>query len=241
MKRIRLKCTASTNTIARELVDQGCEEPTLITAQRQESGKGQYNRSFSSPSGGLYFSLLFKPQLEARLIPMLTLATGVACAECITVRYGLQPALKWPNDIYIDDRKLGGILCESVIVPGSETWVIIGVGINVNSSVSVFPDELAGTVTTILDLTGSCSSLDQLLEEIIAAIFEKTALLGKNRTMLLDAWRRHDYLFGRIARYTDERINLTGRGCGLDQNGCYCIEDESGRRHSVLGGTLRPA
>ena len=102
----------STNRVARELALEGCTAGTVVLAGSQSSGRGQYGRLFNSPVGGLYFTLVLVPDLPLNALPLITLATGLACRETIQAVTGLEPLIKWPNDLYLDHRKVAGILCE---------------------------------------------------------------------------------------------------------------------------------
>jgi len=141
----------STNTALKELAAQGAPSGTVFIADRQTGGRGRLGRSFASPAGlGLYFSLLLRPQIDPSLIPHATLRAGLAAAEAIEVLTGLQPGIKWPNDLVIDTRKLCGILAEAGFsASGRLDWLIIGIGINVGHAIEDFPPELQDMATSL--------------------------------------------------------------------------------------------
>lgn len=234
----------STNRVAKELALQGAAAGTVIQARQQDAGRGQHGRSFASPPGGLYFTLLLEPDLQTEQLSLVTLATGLACLEVIAASFALSLRIKWPNDLYLDGKKLAGILCENLFITEkgkSQAKVLVGIGINVNSTAQDFPPELRGMVTSIYEHRQQQTDLQALLARLIAAIRDKVMLLRHNQTMVLEQWQDHDYLQGRPLIYNSPTLNLHGTGVGLDMAGRYCFIDEQGRQHAVIGGQLRPA
>ncbi len=240
MKIIRFENTSSTNTLARELIDRGVCESTLLVAKSQEGGKGQLGRVFSSPEGGLYFSLLLSPKLKPALLPLVTLVTGVACVQQLESILDKPAFLKWPNDVYVQGKKISGILCESVIRGNAEnTYIIIGVGMNINNVVTDFPSELHPIVTTVKEVTNQEIELDAFLEELVTRIIANVRELHINPDVLLDQWQNHDYLFRKEVVYTATNLTIRGVGQGISSDGSYQIVDLEGKQHSIVGGQLR--
>lgn len=241
MKILQIKDIESTNSYAKQLIGPALEEPLLIVTERQFGGKGQYGRVFSSPKGGLYFSILLQPQLQVKFLPLMTLATGVACASCLVAETGLQISLKWPNDIYVAEKKLGGILCESEIVDTNHLpFVIIGVGLNINTTLKDYPPELQSIVTTVREHTQLQYTLDHLLEIVTAQIIANINELSAGPKKILDHWQRYDYLYQRPVEYVKDRKLLRGTGNGITEDGCYQVLDSLGTSHKIVGGQLRP-
>lgn len=233
----------STNRIARNLLLEGYPGGTVVQAGQQSAGRGQYERAFSSPPGGLYFSLILRPALDVQHLSLVTLATGLACCQEIEAKFGLQPRIKWPNDLYINDRKVAGILCERPLSDRSDplaSGVIIGVGLNVNSELDDFPAALRPLLTTIFTLTDKKIDLAPLLAEVLAAITVAVATLSNDPRALLRQWQRYDYLFARNIVHTAGEVVLRGVGLGVDHRGWYRLRDAQGVEHSIVGGQLRP-
>ncbi|MGI6656604.1 MAG: biotin--[acetyl-CoA-carboxylase] ligase [Desulfobulbus sp.] len=240
---ISLARTESTNQVARHMALAGKPAGTIIRAEQQSGGKGQRGRSFASPPGGLYCSLILQPDMPLDRLPTVTLAVGLACRKTLADLYALAPQIKWPNDLYLDTKKVAGILCEGLVPEqrmASGPIVIAGVGINVNSTVTDFPEEIQGLVTTLYDSLGTRCDLDVLLEELALAIDEAVALLQRAPEELLRQWQIHDYLQGKELLYTSETVVLEGIGLGVSEQGLYRIRDREGREHAVIGGRLRP-
>lgn len=166
--------TDSTNIRAKEFGNRGCVDGTLIIADTQTAGKGRMGRSFSSPPDtGIYMSLLLKPSIDVTHVSSITLLAAMAAAKALEAIDGLQPSVKWPNDIVIDGKKVVGILtemsCDAVRIPKTygladmeyasapayETnlkYVVVGIGINVNNE--FFPDEISDTATSLYQVCG---------------------------------------------------------------------------------------
>jgi BirA family biotin operon repressor/biotin-[acetyl-CoA-carboxylase] ligase len=233
----------STNHMARQKALEGAPHGLVVRAARQSAGRGQYDRSFASPSGGLYFSLLLRPDMPMAQLPLITLAVGVACREVLYERFKVEAKIKWPNDLYLGDRKAAGILCESVldaIGPYLRPAVIAGVGMNVNSTLADFPVGLQPLVTTLFEQTGQRTGLDSLLEDMVQAIEEKVLLLAKDTHLLLSQWQDYDYLLNKPLVYTAGESTVHGIGLGVSALGQYRFRDDRGKERSVVGGQLRP-
>ncbi len=140
----------STNTFALELAKNPIRQGTVILADSQTAGRGRLQRSwFSPPGANIYGSLIFSFSSQLQTIGWIPLMAGMAIAQAIEDRAEIGITLKWPNDILIDERKVGGILCESFKKSPTETCVVIGFGINVNLSESAFPNDLELTATSL--------------------------------------------------------------------------------------------
>ena len=231
----------STNAHALDLAGRGAQSETVVWAREQSAGRGQYRRRFSSPGGGLYFSLILQPDLPPERSSLVTLAAGVGCCLCLERNCGVSPLLKWPNDLYMNGRKLGGILTESLpLVKGLKPTVVIGIGLNVNSTPSDFPEELISSVTSLLECTHRTFDLRELLESVVDAILCQVRLLEENQDKLLAQWDERDYLKGQSIKWYNGRSILVGIGQGIQSDGRYSLMDASGLHHSILAGTIRP-
>ncbi len=230
----------STNRLAKELALQGRVAGTVVQAGVQSSGKGQYGRSFSSPAGGLYFSLLLRPDLPAEDLPLITLAAGLACHDALEAAFSLQSRIKWPNDLYLAGKKLAGILCENIFVDG-QALVIAGVGLNANSNIRDFPEELQPIVTTLQEHLRYSVDIETLLVLLVQTIMQYVDLLKTEKGKLLERWRSYDYLKGKKLQYTADALSFFGTGEGISPEGRYCLRDEQGNRHTIIAGQLRLA
>lgn len=235
--------TDSTNRIARELALAGRPAGTVVQAGRQSAGRGQYGRTFDSPVGGLYFSLLLHPDLPLERLSLITLAAGLSCRDVLHQCFNLDPLIKWPNDIYLGDKKIAGILCEQVPMNhlhGSLPVVVIGIGLNVNSQLVDFPVEIQPIVTTLREHLHAEVDISALLAQLVATIIKNVDLLGTDPQSMLGQWQQWDYLLSRAVVHTAGTVSRSGIGLGVTPQGQYRVLDDQGREHDIIGGQLRP-
>lgn len=147
------KRVTSTNSVLKVMAGKNAPEGTIIVAAEQVGGRGRYDRAFASPAGGVYFSILLRPDIPAENSLMITTAAAVAAAEVIEEVSGRKTSIKWVNDIFIGDKKVCGILTEASLGLGGGIldYAILGIGVNVNEPEDGFPKEIkdiAGAVIT---------------------------------------------------------------------------------------------
>ncbi len=206
--RVHHRRTDSTNERARELAAAGSPHGTVVTAGEQTAGRGRQGRTWVAPPG----SAVLMSVVLRRFDPMLPLAAAVALCEALPVPAGV----KWPNDIWIDGRKVAGILVEGRPAAG---WAVLGIGINV--SVSEFPGELRDTATS-LRLAGSSIGSEEVLDLVLAAL---DRWLERPAAEVLAAWRPRDALRGSEVRWAEG----SGRAAGIDEAGALLVDTSSGR------------
>ena len=147
--------TESTNDLVWKAVERGVPEGFVVFAERQTKGRGQYGRRWeSAPYLGLWFSVLLRPALSLAESPKLTVQLAEAVAATIADETGCAPAIKWPNDIYLAGRKVGGVLVEGRIATDGSYVAVAGIGINVNQTSDDFPDELRESAGSLAMATG---------------------------------------------------------------------------------------
>ena len=155
--------TESTNDLAWAAAERGTTEGFVVFAERQTKGRGQYGRRWeSAPYQGLWFSILLRPALSLRESPKLTLQLARDIAATIEQETGLVPSIKPPNDIYIGDRKVAGVLVEGRTTSDGRYIAVAGIGINVNQTLDDFPGELRETAGSLAMLTGKKLSRSRL-------------------------------------------------------------------------------
>lgn len=232
--------TASTNDIAKQLAQDGAPDGTAVLADQQVRGRGRQGRSFASPAGvGIYMSLLLRPQVEISNLPQLTLVAGVATAEAIAEVTSLPVELKWPNDIMIEKKKAGGILTESVIQADQSPVAIVGIGINVNTTLEQFPAELRGRVTSLALAAG----------RFVPRLPTAAAVLGHFEPLydtfqqsglapILPRWLHYGRVAGKPVRCTTERGVEEGVALGLDEDGALLVRSRENPRLRVLSGEV---
>ncbi|MCL7486760.1 MAG: biotin--[acetyl-CoA-carboxylase] ligase [Desulfobulbaceae bacterium] len=238
---IRYPLVDSTNRLALVIGSQNVAHGTVIVADRQSGGQGRNARSFSSPHGGLYLSAILRPQLPIDDLPLVTLAAGVACAEAVETFTGVRVLLKWPNDMYHQGRKVGGILTEAAPYQLSDgvPFVVVGIGLNVNTSFESFSKPLQDIATSLYCITGQQYVMDDLLISLIRRLLVEVALLCESPGKVLEHWQERDLLRGRNLCWVEhDGRRVFGVGGGLLDDGRYRLTTSDGEIYSVLAGDI---
>ncbi|NLY53807.1 MAG: biotin--[acetyl-CoA-carboxylase] ligase [Firmicutes bacterium] len=234
---------ASTNTTAKELARQGAAHGTLVVAEEQTAGRGRRGRTWISTKGsGIFASLILRPRLPARRVPMLTLAAGVALVEALHA-YGLTNAwLKWPNDVWVGNRKLAGILSELSGELDQVDFVVIGMGVNVQHT--QLPAEMAAKTTSFYQETQKTQNRAELVARILLELEQILPLLEQTDvTPLLQAWQKHDRLQGKEVNVIETTEQYSGTVLGITPTGALRIALPGGSTKEVLAGdvSIRPS
>ena len=244
----RIARTESTNSLAMELALVGAAAGTVVVAETQTRGRGRLQREWFSPPGtGLYFSEVLRPRLLVADLPKITLAAGVAVCEALEEACQISPGLKWPNDLLINGKKCGGILCETGSLSGAEDrngiFVILGVGLNVTTPAAAFPESLQSRATSLLASTGREYDKETVFAAVLSRIDATMARLEAGEmNAVLDQWRKRDVLLGKTLSWVNPAGKVvTGRAQGIDRNGHYHVRDSRGRIHQVVSGDLNLA
>ena len=234
----------STNLEARRLIlDENIHAPAVVIARQQTAGRGRLGRGFYSPRDGLYLSIVIKPDFDISRSSMVTVAAAAATSEAIDELCGCSTEIKWVNDIYLNRKKVCGILTEATtdFETGQIDSLFIGIGIN--TSEKSFPSELAGIAGSISEegLDGHEKSL------LAASITEKVLRYTKDLSGFMDSYRSRSMVIGReITVYTgtyrkDPTRELGGRAAfalEIDDAGGLVVEYEDGIRQTLTSGEV---
>lgn len=228
----------STNTEALEQARKGADEGLCIVAREQTAGRGRQGRNWvSGKDAGLYFSIVLRPRVEIRFIPLVTLMTAVAVFDVLE-ELGLAPDIKWPNDLHVDGKKICGILAEMTETPKGRA-VIVGIGINLNSS--NYPPEIADTATSIEEETGHPANLENLLSSLTRYLARYCDILynPNGPEAVREAWaKRSSYHAGKEVRVTLPDGVLIGVTRGIAEDGALMIETPGGSIETVHAGDV---
>jgi BirA family biotin operon repressor/biotin-[acetyl-CoA-carboxylase] ligase len=215
--------------LAAELAAAGCEPFTAVVADEQTAGQGRLGRSWHSEKGsGLYASIVLR---LSNTLPIVTLALGLAAREAIENTSGVAPDLRWPNDLLLGSRKVGGILAQ--VQPGA---LIAGIGINVNQS--AFPPALEPIATSLHIVTGREHDRRRLLDELISSVRYFVSLTSdtiREQFTTASTWVR-----GKRVEIEDP-IGVSGVTAGLNADGFLLVRDHTGRLHTIVAGGVRAA
>lgn len=235
-KIIILEETDSTNRVTKELAWQDEPEGTLVVANVQSAGRGRLGRSFYSPAGsGIYASLILRPNLAATQALRITSCAAVAVARAIETVTALSPQIKWVNDVYINGRKVCGILTEAAFSGQGEQMqhAILGIGVNVRKM--QFPNELSSIATSLENETKESVSRSRLLAEICNefSVFYENIEKG---TFLEESKRRSFVLGKQITVHTPDGT-YEAKAVDLNEEG-HLIVEKNGIRECLYTGEI---
>ena len=242
---LRFDSIDSTNLEAMRQAKAGAPEGLCIVAREQTRGRGRLDRSWHSPKdAGVYLSLLLRPTFEMTRWPLITLSAALAVSDALARTCDLKVDIKWPNDICVNDRKLSGILAETVETAGGPA-VIVGIGINLTSE--NFPPDLQALAISLDSVTTSAINRDLLVTEVVKALNERYALLHSDdgcEHTIREWCENSSYAYGRRVRVSLQEGAFEGTTRGLESDGALRVETSNGDIKSVRAGdvtALRPA
>jgi len=227
----------STNLEAITLGESGVEHGTVVIADRQTAGRGRLARTWFSPGGtNVYCSLVLRGSLPSNRwsewLSWLPLITALAAAEAIESVTSAPVSLKWPNDLLLSDRKVGGVLCENVQASPTGPFQIIGVGINVNMKPEDFPAELHASATSLWNQTHAVVDRNRLIAELLLELEHCIEELTEHGTQQLAlAYQRRCSTLGRkVQASLADGLELTGYAESINQDGSLLVSTLSGNR-----------
>jgi BirA family biotin operon repressor/biotin-[acetyl-CoA-carboxylase] ligase len=231
-----LDTTESTNLDAKMAAANGCAHGYTVVADEQTAGRGRLNHAWLSPSGiNIYVSIVLKPRTVPSSFPQIPVICAIALHQALAKMVpSVELALKWPNDLLTADshRKISGILCEGMTMKDRSLAVVTGIGINVNSSLEDFSDDLRTTATSLKMATGQSWSREQVLAaflnrlEIVFDEWQDAATLRP----FMDYWNHHDLLSGQAIAIEQGQQIEEGIARGIDDEGRLLLETSDGVR-----------
>lgn len=233
----------STNKALARLADRGATEGTVVLAEAQTAGRGRHGSAWFSPeAANIYVSVLFHPRIAPRELPMFAPIASLALAEAVWLE-GAPARIKWPNDVVVGDRKLGGVLVQAPVISGRLAYVILGIGVNLN----VQPAELATglgpaaeAAVSLHDVLGRQVDRNAFAASLLNRL-EKwhQAFLARGPEVVHAAWQARDVLRGhRLEARTAGEV-CEGWGRGIDTDGSLIIEADDGHARHILTGAVR--
>jgi len=247
MRIITFDTIDSTNREALRLAGQGEANGTTVLARTQTMGRGRLGKSWQSPAGqGLYCSIIVRPRLELADLPRLTFVAGLAVAEAIDRLCMLTTGLKWPNDIYFGRQKCGGILTESSslsTISLGTNYVVVGIGLNVNTASDDFPKEIRETATSLYLQSGRKHDIEEVFERIHSQLLSEIKRFEQSGFhQAITRWRKRDIMKGKRMTWLSVRNEcIEGISLGADDSGLLHVLDDNGHMHEVLSGDVQLA
>lgn len=228
------KKTDSTNTVAYKLAEDGEAEGAVVFAEEQSKGRGRFHRVWSSPSGGVYMSLILRPDMEPMSTARITLIAAVAVSEAIRDVTGLSARIKWPNDVLINGHKTSGILTEMKAEQDRIDFIILGIGINVNTA----KKDLPKGATSLREELGSVVLKVEVAQKTLE-LFESHYLGFKdNFEGIMDEWRELSDTLGSRVRARAHGEVLEGQALDIDDNGGLIVRLDTGFNKHILSGDV---
>lgn len=230
----------STQKIAHRLGLENVPEGTVVIADEQVGGKGRLGRLWHSPkSTGIWMSIILRPNIPLPKAPQLTLLTAVAVVQAIEDCTGLEPSIKWPNDILLGGKKVTGILTELQAEADRIHSVIIGIGMNVNQKSEDFPAELHSIATSLMLEKGEAINRAELIQAVFSRL-EKLYLiyLDKGFRPIKLLWESYAISIGKKITARTLSGSIVGVARGITDDGVLLLEDDSGTVHSIYSADI---
>lgn len=228
----------STNDRALQLAKEVSRDlPLLVLAEAQTAGRGRGANRWWTSGGALTFSLLIEAeaaQLPPTRWPLVSLTAGLAiCEVCQNLLPKADVRLKWPNDVFVNNRKVSGILIEAP--PTKQAKLVIGIGINVNNSLADAPFEVAETATSFCDVAHQQFSLPEVLLTMLTQLEKRFAWIGLRDAELCDLWQKRCLLTGRQVKIEIATNSVVGMCQGIDSTGALLVQTDEGTQRCLSG------
>jgi len=229
----------STNDVAKRLAAEGAEEGTIVISEKQTLGRGRLGRRWVSPEGGIWFSMILRPEVASKDASKLTFVVAVAVARVIRKMFNLDAEIKWPNDVLIGGKKVCGILTEASTKGDVVDFVIVGIGINANVSLDAFPRSLRRSITSLRrELRREVER-----EKFLCALLQEmenyyTLFIREKFDSILEEWRKLAGILGHHVEVSSFNEKIRGLAVDVDQDGMLMIKLRDGTIRRVASGDV---
>jgi BirA family biotin operon repressor/biotin-[acetyl-CoA-carboxylase] ligase len=226
----------STNSTAKELARAGINEGTIVIAQKQNKGRGRFERIWESPEGGVYLSFILRPRIPVEKASILPLVAALAVSKTIG-SYGLRVSIKWPNDVLVNEKKIAGILLESEVNEHTINYVVVGIGINLNVAINNLPSEIRTRSTSMISELGH--PLDYY--EFLTAFFKQfevfyALFINQQYERIIAEWKTSTDTLGKTILVHTSAETIKGIAFDVDQLGFLLLKTENGEIRKILSG-----
>ena len=230
----------STNAEALRCALEGAGEGTVIIAEAQRAGRGRQGRSWVSPPGrNLYLSLILRPAAWRGHLGLLAFVGGLAVVDVLQDFYGLSAALKWPNDVLLDGKKLAGVLVETVRDAELGLTVVLGIGVNINMKAEDFPEDLRGRATSVALHLGNLSDRSLFAARLLETLGNRyRGHMSAGPVSVIDSWKTRSITMGRRVVVHGQQGPVCGQAVGITDSGFLVLRAEDGRQQIVTAGDV---
>jgi BirA family biotin operon repressor/biotin-[acetyl-CoA-carboxylase] ligase len=226
----------STNLSAKDLAKAGAEEGTVVIARTQRHGRGRFERSWESPEGGVYLSMILRPRISHEKTSLLPFVAALAVAKTINV-YGIHATIKWPNDIRVNGKKVAGILLESEGEGLAIDYVVVGIGINLAVDLKRLSSEIQHKSTSLLNEVHHPVDYHEFLKTFFMNFEHYYEIFkGQRYAEIIDEWKMFSDTLGKNLRVKTMTETLQGTAVDVDQSGFLLLWTASGETKKILSG-----
>jgi BirA family biotin operon repressor/biotin-[acetyl-CoA-carboxylase] ligase len=230
----------STQDIAKKMTRDGAEEGTIVIAESQMEGRGRKGRSWVSPrDGGVYLSIILRPKLVPSRVLQISLVAGVAVIKAIKGVAPLQPKMKWPNDIIIGRKKVGGILTEMSCELDGVNYIVLGIGVNVNTPGYLLEKPTDGVATSLAEECGADISRVSFVQCLLAefeSIYDKFLVSGF--CPVREEWKAMNNTIGSRVKISEAEGEIEGEALDIDEEGFLLVRKENGDVKKIISGDV---
>ncbi len=231
--------TTSTIDVAWEWLRADGPDGGVVIADRQTQSRGRVGRTWTSPEGGLWMSVLARPGIGAEHVGRLGVALALATAEGVRALAGCGAGVKWPNDVMLEGHKIAGVLGEAEIEGGRIARAVMSVGVNVNVRLRDLPEEVRETATTLLEATGREHALEPLAARVLDRLEQLWPSVVGDGSELVTAWQERDVLLGREVAVELGGETVRGEDRGIDPDGALRLLVGGEERRVTVGEIVR--
>ena len=231
---IHFETINSTNSYAKQILNKSPVEGTIILADIQTQGRGRKNRKWSSPRGGLWFSIILYPNIPYEKGMLITMAVSISISQAVEEITNIRPIIKWPNDLLIDGKKVCGILTE-FDTTGNIKGCVVGVGINVNNYIDCDLKEIA---TSLSNKYGSKINLKNLLQSILRNFNNNyKKITCQNFQAIRESWFKYSKIIGKKIKVINEEM-MVGTVVDIDENGNIILQIKD-KKKKISNGDIQ--
>ena len=220
----------STMDVAKQLARKGCPGFTTVIAGRQTSGRGRLSRQWFSDQGGLYFTVVLRPDLPPVLSFKVGFLTSLTLARTLNEMFGVDVRVKWPNDLLVDERKICGMLSELEAEADRVAFINVGIGLNVNND----PSGIEPAATSLKAILGRTVSVKDIVARYLDAFEQRMQTLEHDQ--VIEEWKRYTVTLNREVRVVTTRDVFTGKAVDVDDNGALVLKCADGSYQKILYG-----
>lgn len=241
-----LKEIDSTNNYAKKIAYEGCEDGTIVIAEKQTSGRGRLGRTWeSSERAGIWLSVILKPDISPGAVQIITLSASVAVVKAIKAVTGIDTGIKWPNDIILDGKKVCGILTEMSSEMDKINYLVVGIGININQDKKDFPEELRDKAISIRNYTKKNKGQEveftrnDIIRRLLFEIEDVYNMIKAGKIEnIIQSWKRHSITQGKEVVVLGRQEEFTGIAEDITPDGKLIVKSIDGITQLILSGEI---